>query len=97
MNRREMFAGLFLGLPALAVWARGENAETVNPVKDIVSIWEQRACKYFLLAERETDPPGQKFYQSSAVAYANCAAEARAQRFQDCSIVKTVTDQSRKW
>jgi len=40
---------------------------------NMVRVWEQRAGKYFVLAERELDPLGQKFYQSSAMAYANCA------------------------
>jgi hypothetical protein len=43
----------------------------------IVNEWEKHAGKYFVLAERERDPLGQKFYQSTAVAYANCAMEVR--------------------
>lgn len=44
---------------------------------DLVNQWEKHAGKYFVLAERETDPLGQKFYQSTAMAYANCAAQIR--------------------
>jgi hypothetical protein len=38
----------------------------------------KHAGKYFVLAERESDPIGQKFYQSSAMAYANCATGIRS-------------------
>ena len=44
---------------------------------DMVNQWEKHASKYFGLAERELDPLGQKFYQSSAMAYANCATSGR--------------------
>jgi hypothetical protein len=40
---------------------------------DMVNGWEKHAGKYFVLAEHEIDPLGQKFYTSSAMAYANCA------------------------
>ena len=51
-----------------------EQRELAN----IVTRWEKRAGKYFVFAEREADPLGQKFYQSSAMAYANCATEVRS-------------------
>ena len=44
---------------------------------DIVNGWEKRAGKYFSLAEREADPLGRKFYESSAMAYANCVTGVR--------------------
>lgn len=47
----------------------------------IVAGWEKEASKYFDLSEQETDPLGQKFYQSSAMAYTNCAEALR--RFLD--------------
>jgi hypothetical protein len=46
-----------------------------NLFADMATQWEKRAAKYFRLAEREEDPLGQKFYQSSAMAYANCATD----------------------
>ena len=44
---------------------------------NLAASWEQQAGRYFVLAERETDPLGKKFYHSSAVALCNCAAELR--------------------
>lgn len=41
----------------------------------MVKQWKEHAGRYFTLAEQENDPLGQKFYQSSAMVYANCAAE----------------------
>jgi len=48
-----------------------------SELADLVNRWEKHAGKYFVLAEREKDPLGQKFYQSTAVAYANCANDIR--------------------
>lgn len=48
-----------------------------NNLADMAKQWEKHAGKYFVLAEREADPLGQKFYQSSAMAYANCANDIR--------------------
>jgi len=55
-----------------------DNLKTQSNLGDIVSEWEKHAGKYFDLAEREPDPLGQKFYQSSAMAYANCATAIRS-------------------
>jgi hypothetical protein len=54
-----------------------DNLKMQRDLGDIVSEWEKHAGKYFGLAEREQDPLGQKFYQSSAMAYANCATAIR--------------------
>lgn len=54
-----------------------DNFKMQSDIGDIVSEWEKHAGKYFDLAEREQDPLGQKFYQSSAMAYANCATAIR--------------------
>ena len=55
-----------------------DNLESLRrELADRVNQWEKHAGKYFVLAERETDPLGQKFYQSTAVTYANCAMEVR--------------------
>jgi hypothetical protein len=43
---------------------------------NLVAQWEAQAGKFFLLAEQERDPVGKKFYQSSAMAHANCATSA---------------------
>jgi hypothetical protein len=48
-----------------------------HELANIVNQWEKHAGKYFVLAEQETDPLGQKFYRSSAMAYANCATSVR--------------------
>lgn len=53
------------------------EAPTRRELADAVNQWEKKAGKFFILAEREKDPLGQKFYQSSAVAYANCANDIR--------------------
>jgi len=42
----------------------------------LITQWEIHASKYFVLAKREQDPLGKKFYESSAMAYANCATSA---------------------
>ena len=46
-------------------------------LKNLAASWEHQAGRYFVLAERETDPLGKKFYHSSAVALCNCATELR--------------------
>lgn len=53
------------------------EAPTRRELADMVNQWEKHAGEYFVLAEREQDPIGKKFYQSSAVAYSNCAAGIR--------------------
>ena len=55
-----------------------DNLKMQSDLGDIVSEWEKHAGKYFDLAERERDPLGQKFYQSSAMAYTNCATAIRS-------------------
>jgi hypothetical protein len=50
---------------------------TCTNLADLVNQWEKHAGKFFILAEREKDPLGQKFYQSTAMAYANCANDLR--------------------
>ena len=53
------------------------EAPTRRELAALVTKWEKHAGKYFVLAEREKDPLGRKFYQSSAIAYANCAGDIR--------------------
>ena len=55
------------------------NASSLQSrLTDTINEWEKHAGKYFDLAERESDPLGQKFYQSSAMAYANCAVALKS-------------------
>ena len=54
-----------------------DNRKLQSDLGDVVNQWEKHASKYFALAERESDPLGQKFYQSSAMEYANCATAIR--------------------
>lgn len=55
------------------------NKRDLIKLANTVKLWEKKAGKYFVLAEREVDPLGQKFYQSTAMAYANCANDIRLQ------------------
>lgn len=47
-------------------------------LKVVIGEWKKRACKYFCLAKEEKDPLGRKFYESAAMAYANCVMDVNA-------------------
>lgn len=65
------------------------KSPTRRELAAMVGQWEKRAGNYFILAEREIDPLGEKFYRSAALVYANCAAGVR--RLLDQAIVVSHT------
>ncbi len=55
--------------------AMGQRVVIAKQLFELVLNWRCRAARYAFLSELETDALGRKFYSSTAIAYANCAAE----------------------
>ena len=49
-----------------------------SELKIALERWRKQAVRYFQLGDKEKDPLGAKFYQSSAMAIANCIFDVEA-------------------
>ena len=54
-----------------------EQVVLENELKELISTWSKKALKYYRLAEKENDPVGKKFYESSALSTANCVTDLK--------------------